>query len=134
MPADLPCEKMRRASGQKACAIDLEGTFDHRLSDQKIVESSPTVLVEENSKNIWNREPTEKRKGIKNESWRLDDSTQLSFRQKVIPKVKVPDPTTVQQVDESVSIEPIQESKKKKKRRNRKGKGKGTYNLGDSGP
>ncbi|KFY89762.1 hypothetical protein V500_05510 [Pseudogymnoascus sp. VKM F-4518 (FW-2643)] len=72
MPADYPSEKIRRASAQKACDIDLEGT------------------------------------------------------QKVIPVVKILDPTTVQQVDESVSIEPVQESnKKKKKRRNRKGKGKG---------
>lgn len=132
--ADYPSEKIRRASAQKACDIDLEGTFDNRLSDQKIVESSRAVPVGEIPNN---REPAEKREGIEEESWRLDDSTQLSFRQKVIPIVKVRDPTTVQQVDESVSIEPIQESnKKKRRRRNRKGKGKGkgTNNLGDSGP
>ncbi|KFZ11258.1 hypothetical protein V502_07649 [Pseudogymnoascus sp. VKM F-4520 (FW-2644)] len=122
MPADYPSEKIRRESARNASHIDLEGTFDHRLSDRNIVESSRAVPVGEIPNN---REPAEKREGIEEERWRLDDSTQLSFRQKVIPVVKVRDPTTVQQVDESVSIEPIQESNKKKKRRNRKGKGKG---------
>lgn len=133
MPADYPSEKIRRASVQKACDIDLDGTFDYCVSDRKIAESSRAVLVGEIPNN---REPAEKSEGIEEESWRPDDSTQLSFRQKVIPVVKVLHPKTVQQVDESVSIEPIQESNKKKKRRNRKAKGKrkSTNNLGDSGP
>lgn len=62
MPVELPYEKTHGESGQKACATGLEGTIDHRLSDQKIVDSSLTVPVEEKPKNIWNnRELAEKK-------------------------------------------------------------------------